>query len=127
MASEVDDLRMKIEAALKGSDPDICEVLMDEALDLEDADELDDLLVELEMHVGLPPGLMTVPAFPPRIARVRLLNLHVLIFSPASACKICVSSSPRWIPRAKSAFPLHLSRFRLLNLHVLLASLESAC
>ena len=67
MASEVDALRMKIEAALKGSDPDICEVLMDEALDLEDADELDDLLVELEMHVGLPPGLTTVPAFPPRI------------------------------------------------------------
>jgi len=66
-------------------------------------------------------------AFPSLLARFRLLNLHFLFFSPASACYICISFSSRPLPLAKSAFPSLLARFRLLNLHVLLFSPASAC
>ena len=61
---------------------------------------------------------------PPCRARFRLLNLHFLFSSPASAFSICISSSPRPLAPLKSAFPLLLARLRLLNLHFLLACLR---
>ena len=55
-SDEVEALRTRIQEALQGSDADLAEALMDEALDIDENDELDDLLIELEMHVSVTPA-----------------------------------------------------------------------
>jgi hypothetical protein len=64
----VEALRAQITDALQSTDIELAERLMDEALELDDADELDDLLVELEMHVRLHtphnPHMHTLPCLP---------------------------------------------------------------
>ena len=56
-----------------------------------------------------PPNVGTRCAHhPPCRACFRLLNLHFLFSSPASAFSICISSSPRPLAPLKSAFPSRL-------------------